>query len=346
MYSLFRCSLWFCSLLILALLCAVPATVLAEPKAADLVKDGQLIDLKQAKYKIMFKELEQKHHFKPDELQRIFKEQKISQRVLELMDQPWEAKPYYQYFPLFLTPKNILTGRMKLKKHKELFDRIEKKYGVNREVITAIWGIETRYGSNQGDFNILQTLNTLFAAYPKRSKFFGEQLIHFLILCKENGIDPHTAKGSYAGAFGQAQFIPTSFQSYAVSFDGNDQSDLWNSVPDALASIANYLKHHGWILDTPVYAELGNKLKGKELIAAMKKGRKGRVPWQLVHDLQRADIPSAPKGTPLSIIDLQLTPKQSRYVAGYPNFHAITEYNHSNMYGMAVSELAESFTIK
>jgi membrane-bound lytic murein transglycosylase B len=218
---------------------------------------------------------------------------------------------------------------------------------VEREIIVAIWGIETRYGANQGGFNILQTLNTLFAAYPRRADFFRKELIQFLILCREHGIDPRTAKGSYAGAFGQAQFMPSSFRRFAVSFDGNEQCDLWNSVPDALASIANYIKLHGWREGTPVYVELGSTLKDKRLRTAMEEGRKGRIAWNIVQAVQKNDLPPSPDGMPLSVIGLELNPKTSqqayRYVAGYPNFHTITEYNHSLFYGMAVSELAEKF---
>ncbi len=343
-----RILLRFSAFLLIAALFVLPIAASAkEPKAADLVEDNQVIDLRQAKYKQLFRELERKHHFSAQELEQLFKGATISKRVLELMDRPWEAKPYYQYFPLFITPQNILTGKMKLKEHKQLLDRIEQKFGVDREIIVAIWAVETRYGTNQGDFNIFKTLNTLFDAYPKRSEFFGKQLVDFLLLCKENDIDPHQVNGSYAGAFGQAQFMPSSFRSYAVSFDGNKQCDLWKSVPDALASIAHYLQRHGWTLDAPMYAELGHELKNKSLITAMNKGRKGRVAWRTVRDRQQADIPPSPGGRDLSIVELELNPQQSpykfRYVAGYPNFQTITEYNHSNFYAMAVTELAEAF---
>jgi membrane-bound lytic murein transglycosylase B len=319
-----------------------------------LVKDGQPVNLQQQKYKKLFQELEQEHKFAPAELERIFQGQEISKRVLELMDKQWKRRPYYEYFPLFLTPKTIRTGKVKLQLHKELLDRIEKKFGVEREIIVAIWGIETRYGANQGGFNILRTLKTLFDAYPRRADFFRKELVHFLILCREHGVDPKTAVGSYAGAFGQAQFMPSSFRRFAVSFDGNEQCDLWNSVPDALASIANYLKKHGWKWGTPVYVELGNTLKDKQLIAAKEEGRKGRVSWDLVQavqkTVQRKDLPPSPGKLPLSIIGFELNPKKSkhayRYVAGYPNFHTITEYNHSLFYGMAVSELAEQMKEK
>ncbi len=317
----------------------------AGPKAADLVKDGQPIDLQQKKYRQLFTELKDKHHFTDRQLQAIFKDQKISKRVLELMDKQWEAKPYYKYHPLFITEKTIATGKKKVRQYKELLDKIEEKLGVDREIVVAIWGIETRYGTHQGGFNVLQTLNTLFDAYPRRSGFFRKQLVHFLVLCKENDVDPRSIQGSYAGAFGQTQFIPSSFRAYAVSFDGDDKRDVWHSIPDVLASIANYLKQFHWTLHAPIYAELGHTLKDQRLVAAQLKGRKGRVAWAVVRDVQNPNIPPSPGNKPLSIVGLELPPGgrySVRYIAGYPNFQAITQWNHSNRYAMAVTELAEA----
>ena len=134
----------------------------------------------------------------------------------------------------------------------DLLDRIENHFGVEREVIIAIWGIESRFGSHRGSFNVFETLNTLFDAYPRRSSFFREQLVYFLIVCRENNMDPLKIKGSYAGAFGQTQFIPSSFHEYAVSFDDDAIRDVFNSTEDVLASIANYLRRFGWTLNAPV----------------------------------------------------------------------------------------------
>jgi len=345
--SCYRLTAISAALLVAFLFCLPAASPGSKPKAADLVKNGQPIDLAQSKYQKLFKELEQKHKFSQQELQQIFKGQVISKRVLELMDSQWESKPYYNYFPLFITRKSIASGKKKLSNHKELLNKIEHEFGVDREIVVAIWGIESRYGTHQGGFNVLQTLNTLFDAYPRRAEFFRSQLINFLVLCKENNIDPHDVEGSYAGAFGQTQFIPSSFQTYAVSFDGNDQRDVWNSIPDILASIANYLKQFHWTLDGPIYAELGHTLKDNRLIAAKNKGRNGRIDWQVVRDAQKSDIPQSPNNRPLSIVALELDPKKSkekfRYIAAYPNFQAITHWNHSNRYAMAVTELAEAF---
>jgi len=317
----------------------------AAPKAADLVNDGQAIDLEQEKYRLLFRELISTHRYTTAQLQDIFGGLTINKRILELMDTPWEAKPYYLYAPLFLNRERIETGRRMLGEHRALLDRIENEIGVDREIVIAIWGIETRYGAIQGSYNVLRTLNTLFDAYPRRSEFFRKELVHFLLLCRENAIDPGSVNGSYAGAFGQTQFIPSSFRAYAVSFDGDARRDVWNSVPDILASIAHYLKKHHWTLDAPIYWELGNELQDRQLAAAYRKGWRGRVPWQKVRDAQAPDIPPSPGKGELSIVGLELRsdagPKM-RYIAGFPNFQAITHWNHSNRYAMAAVELAEA----
>ena len=322
---------------------------IAKPKAADLVNDGQPINLEQKKYHQLFQELVDQHNFATTELQEIFAGLVIKKRVLELMEKPWEAKPYYLYAPIFLTEKNITTGRNMLEQYRDELDRIEQNIGVDREIIVAIWGIETKYGANQGSFNVFQTLNTLFDAYPRRSNFFRKELVHFLLLCRENSIDPKSVNGSYAGAFGQTQFIPSSFSAYAVSFDGDSKRDVWNSVPDILASIANYLKKHHWVLDSTIYWELGNELQSQQLVAAHLKGWRGRVSWEVVRKTQAPDIPHPPGRGELSIVGLELpknTGKRMRYIAGFPNFQAITHWNHSNRYAMAAIQLAEAIATK
>lgn len=345
--NLFRPQLGLLSLAFTALLCLqpLPQALAAAPLAADLVQDNQPIDFLQQKFTDFFVELQNKHLFTAAELRGIFTGLTIDRRVLVLMDKQWEAKPYYQYAPLFITEGIIRTGRAKLAEHRQLLDRIEQQLGVDREVIVAIWGVETRYGSNQGSYNVLRTLTTLFDAYPCRAQFFRGELIHFLLLCRENGMDPRQINGSYAGAFGQTQFIPSSFRKYAISFDGDQKRDVWHSVPDVLASIANYLKHFGWTLHAPLYAELGTRLNSPQLLQAEQAGRRGRVPAQIVEQAQKLRLSPVPGGKPLSIVGLEQPPTaaaEKRYVAGYPNFQAITQWNHSNRYAMAVAELAEA----
>lgn len=315
------------------------------PLAADRVKDGQPIDLKQEKYQILFRELIEKHQFSRAELEQIFKGVSIKRRVLVLMDTQWEAKPYYLYRPRFITRSVIRQAKKQLKHHRAILDRIETEIGVDREVIIAIWGIESRFGKNSGGFNVLQTLNTLFDAYPRRSDFFRQQLLEFLILCKEEAYDPRAIKGSYAGAFGQTQFIPSSFRTYAVSFDGDVRRDVFDSTSDVLASIASYLSAFHWTLDAPLYTEIGSRLKGEQVIKAYDLGRKGLLPYLTVQKEQALALPIPPENRKLTIVGLEVDPKKGggmRYIAGYPNFQAITQWNHSNRYAMAVCELAEA----
>jgi membrane-bound lytic murein transglycosylase B len=317
-----------------------------KPKAAELVKDGQLIDLTAPRYQDLFKELRSRYDFSQEEIDRLFAGVTIKQRVLELMDTQWEAKPYYLYYPLFITPQVVAEGREKLAANKELLDRIEKEIGVEREIVVAIWGVETRYGLHKGAFNLFQTLNTMFDAYPRRSNFYREQLVHFLLLCRENHIEPLTVTGSYGGAFGQTQFIPSSFRDYALDFDKDGSRDVWNSTSDVLASIANYLHRFGWVFHAPIYREIGPVLKSEALENAYKKGRKGFVPVAEVAQAQGVTLPPAPDNKQVTIVGLELADGGMRYVAGYPNFQAITAWNNSNRYAMAVVELAEKLAGK
>ena len=315
------------------------------PKAADLVRDGQPFDLDSAPFTALFAELRQRHGFGQDELDALFDGLTVSRRVLELMDHQWEAKPYYQYAPRLVTQRKIARGRRLLEEHRDLLARIEQRFGVDRQYVVAIWGIETRYGKHQGGFQVLRSLTTLFAAYPRRSAFFRRQLIEFLVLCRDNQVDPREVRGSFAGAFGQTQFIPSSFRAYGVDFDQDGRVDVWRSVPDVLASIANYLKQFHWTFQAPVYVELGHELKDRRLLAAYHQGRRAKLPWREVARLQGVDLPPAPGSGKVIIVGLELAPSRGgglRFVAGYPNFQAITEWNHSNRYAMAVSELAQA----
>ncbi len=316
-------------------------------QAADLVTDGQAIDLQSQRYQDLFTELRDKHGFSQTELDKIFAGVAIKRRVLELMDSQWEAKPYYNYWPRFITPAVVAEGKQMLVQYKDILDRVEKDIGVEREVVVAIWGIESRFGRHRGGFDMLQTLNTMFDAYPRRSNFYRKQLVHFLLLCRENDVDPRSVLGSYGGAFGQTQFIPSSFREYAVDFDGDGRRDVWNSEPDILASIANYLKRFHWVFAAPVYKEIGNELHDKELTAAYDKGRNGFVAVTHVNKAQSLTLPQAPtdkngQEKRVIIVGLELDDQGSmRYVAGYPNFQAITKWNNSNRYAMAVTELSE-----
>jgi membrane-bound lytic murein transglycosylase B len=328
---------------VVAVFFSAAAMAQEQARAADLVEDGQGIDLASDRYRGLFKELRLRHGFSQEELDRLFAGVSIRRRVLELMDTQWEARPYHEYSPRFITPQVISDGKRLLVEHQDILDRVEAAFGVEREIVVAIWGIESRYGSHKGSFNMFQTLNTMFDAYPRRRAFYRDQLVEFLLLCRENGVDPLAITGSYGGAFGQTQFIPSSFRLYAVDFDGDGRRDVWGSVPDILASIANYLARFGWVFGAPIYSEMGPELKGEKLHQAHAQGRRGLVPWQEVAAIQGLDLAPSQENRDLTIVGLERADDTMRYVAGYPNFQAITKWNNSNRYAMAVTELAERF---
>jgi len=312
--------------------------------AKSEIRDRQAIDLESDRYRRLFTELRQRHGFTPRQLQEIFTGVTIRKLVIDLMDRPGEAKPYYQYRERFVTPAMIQAGRKKMREHKAILDRIERELGVDRQFVVAIWGIETHFGENTGNLNVFQVLNTLFDAYPRRSDFFRQELIEFLLLCRENGLNPHAVKGSYAGAFGQTQFMPSSFRKYALSFDGDRRPDVFHSTADVLASIANYLKHFGWHLRAPLSADIGGELHSPPLVKAYYEGHNGRVSWRQVVAAQRRNIPQPTDDDGLAIVGLELSGGSLRYLAAYKNYQAIVAWNNSNRYAMAVTELAEAIT--
>ncbi|WP_136806647.1 lytic murein transglycosylase [Desulfosediminicola flagellatus] len=327
------------------ILFATPSTQAAPPAESTPTskEHNQRIDIDSEKYRELFAELIDTHGFEQNQLRRLFAGVTLSPTVLSLIDNQQPTSSFNFYLKLIFTPAIIEVAKQQLTDHKLLLDNIETEFGVDREYIIAIWAIETRFGQNTGKYNVFQTLNTLFDAYPRRSQFFKNQLVHFLLLCRENSIEPKTVKGSYAGAFGQTQFIPSSFREFAVSFDGDTKRDVFTSVPDILASIANYLKRHHWVLDGPVFADLGKNLKSELLVDTYMKGSKGRISWQQLSENQQKQLPHPPDNKPLTIIGLEVSPLLGggkRYFAAYTNFRAITAWNHSNRYAMAVSQLA------
>ena len=306
------------------------------------LKDGQAIDLTSDRYRRLFTDLREQYAFTPQQLAALFTGVRIKKQVIDLMNRPGESKPYYQYRDQFVTQALIEIGRRKMRENKTTLDRIERELGVDRQFVIAIWGVETQFGRNTGSFNVFQVLNTLFDAYPRRSDFFRQELIELLLLCRETGVDPRTVKGSYAGAFGQTQFMPSSFRRYALSFAGGTHPDVFNSTPDVLASIANYLKNFGWRLRAPLYADIGSDLLALPLIKAYQEGRRGRVSWRQVVEAQKKDIPQPADGGQLAIVGLETAGGGLRYLAAYGNYQAIVAWYNSNRYAMVVTELAEA----
>ena len=191
--------------------------------------------------------MKQQHQFDASELNQLLSQAKKSQTILDAISRPAEKKlVWHQYKNIFLKEKRINEGVEFLHKHQNTLNRAENEFGVPPEIIVAIIGVETFYGRITGKYRVLDALNTLAFYYPKRSNFFRSELEHFLLLSRDQGFDPTTLTGSYAGAMGMPQFISSSYRNFAYDFDGDGITDIWNNPVDVIGSVANYFKRHHW----------------------------------------------------------------------------------------------------
>ena len=223
-------------------------------------------DFEHPKYELIQKALVEEHNFSAEEIKLIIGQAEKQQKIIDSMNSPAEFTwTWDRYRKLFIEPKRIKNGKIFIKKNLETLERAEAHFGVPKEVITAILGVETRYGKIMGSYRVLDALSTLSFDYPRRSNFFSQELINLLLLARENDLDIFKLKGSYAGAMGYGQFIPSSYRAYAVDFDNDGSVDLLNSVEDAIGSIGNYLYQHGWKSNYPIIWEVDNSFEGSNL---------------------------------------------------------------------------------
>ena len=281
----------------------------------------------------------QKHQFDKDQLNAMFAQVEILPEVIQKITRPAEAWPWHRYRKLFLQQERIDQGVMFWNQHAKLLEQAEKQFGVPAHIIVAILGVETKYGRVTGNYRLIDSLTTLMVDYPRRSKFFSKELEHVLLLAREENIDPTTVQGSYAGAMGKPQFMPSSYRAYAIDFDGDGHRDLWNNPADTIGSVASYLQRHGWKANKPIVGVA--KIEGESYKKFLKKGLKPKVKlselknYQVTTDLDQTAAHKA------ALIELEQT-NGKEYWLGLDNFYAITRYNHSSLYAMAVYQLAES----
>lgn len=285
------------------------------------------------------------HRFEPAALTQLLSDAERRQDIIKAISRPYEGKPWYQYRPIFVTQKRIKRGLKFWQEQSETLARAEKKYGVPAEIIIAIIGVESFYGKHKGRYRLLDSLTTLGFDYPRRGQFFRKELEHFLLMAREEGFDPRALKGSYAGAMGIPQFIPSSYREYAVDFDHDGQRDLWHNTADAIGSVANYFRRHGWRPDAPIAskARINGQIKSDAIKKLVKKNLKPTLTLaQLsaqgvtLETAQPATIPDTIKAT---LIELE-NRSGNEYWVGYHNFYVISRYNHSALYSMAVYQLA------
>jgi len=286
-------------------------------------------------------EMVDEHQFEAAELAALLAGADYQQAIVDAMNRPYEAKPWGLYRALFVTPERINAGRRFLAEHQALLARAEAAYGVPAAIITAIIGIETNYGATLGSHSVLDALSTLGFAYPRRADFFRKELKEFLLLAREESVDPARVLGSYAGALGKPQFMPSSYRAYAVDFDGDGHRNLWESDADVIGSVGAYLARHGWQRGQPIASAA--TLTGP-LGPGIEVGGKRPLPPSLsVARLEAAGVAPAERLQPDARVALiKLDGDRTEYWVTLDNFYVITRYNHSNLYALAALELSRA----
>ena len=283
------------------------------------------------------KEMSTEHKYDANQLNSLFKKARHHQSIIDAISRPAEGKPWYEYRPIFVTRERVRGGVMFWQQHGDALAKIAKQYQVPEQIMVAIVGVETRYGKHKGRYPVFDSLATLAFGYPPRAKFFRSELKHYLLMVREESLDPLAQKGSYAGAMGIPQFISSSFRSYAVDFDKDGRRDLWNNTGDALASVANYFKKHGWKPGQPVAHKVTvSGAKYRSLLGKSLKPRYSANELRLAGVNLPNNIPENLKGT---LLELRNGDGVEHWVAWH-NFYVISRYNHSALYSMAVFQLS------
>jgi len=283
-------------------------------------------------------ELAKAQGLKTEDVAKILAGATYQQSIIDAITRPAEAKPWKAYRPIFLTEKRINDGRAFIAEHRAQLAAVEEATGVPVEMIAAIIGVETNYGRNTGSYRVLDALYTLGAHYPPRQTFFRSELGHVMKLAQVEQLDLPNLKGSYAGAMGWGQFMPSSYLAYARDGDGDGRRDLFGSLPDVFASVANYFVAHGWQRGQPVAvpATLApgadefkpDTMEAKYSLAAL--AEKGYAPVSAVGD-----------GLNATVINLEGVDGRE-YWLGFKNFYVISRYNRSPLYSLAVYQLSQA----
>lgn len=273
-----------------------------------------------------------KYHFKSSELVAAFNtiKPKHTVAVVRSVQKPLEQRPWYNYQLFFVTESRIREGVQFWKKHRTTLEQAEKKYGVPASIIVATIGVETKYGKNVGKYRVLDALAGIAFSKSHRANYFRSELEHFFLLTREQHLNPTRVMGSYAGAIGQPQFMPSSYRHYAVSSSGNKKIDLTHNEADIITSIANYYQKHGWSYEQPV--AMKTTLSGSRYLYLSDLNS---------HELsKRFDVARYADSTQ----KLKVIPLENyfgyEYWLGFHNFSVIKRYNPSNLYAMAVYQLS------
>ena len=285
-------------------------------------------------------EVTQREGLKRKDVQRLLKQARPQQKIIDMMSRPIEkVAPWWEYRQHFLDPERVNDGAQFWADHRESLERVAATYQVPPEYLVAILGVETRYGRVTGHYRVLDALATLAFDYPPRHSYFAGELAQFMALAKENQLDPLTTTGSYAGAMGAPQFMPSAYRRYAVASGNDPRRDLWSDWDDILASVANYLHENGWKPGEPVLAETRIAPAATFHIEPHNLELNETVDSLGAHGVTvDAEVPA---DTPALLI-LAEQPDGPAYRVGFHNFYVLTRYNASARYAMAVHDLARA----
>lgn len=285
-------------------------------------------------------ELAAAESFDEHELLSIFRHAEYKQKIIDAISRPAEkVLKWDDYQDIFLTKRRVEAGIQFIHENAEALAAAKEKYGVPPVIITAIIGVETMYGRITGNYRVLDALTTLAFDYPPRSRFFRGELKHFILLAREEKQMITELSGSYAGAMGWGQFIPSSYRRYAVDFDGDGFRDIWHNPTDAIGSVANYLAEHGWQENGAIVQSLSGHAIGEIPPEVFNESLK---PSRSVEELRQLGMQEGKLNADEKVSPMRLLGKAGdEYWLGLKNFYVITRYNHSKLYAMAVYQLSE-----
>ena len=293
---------------------------------------------------IFINKMVETHEFDKVALDHLFESVHINQDILKRMSTPAEGLPWYKYRKIFITEARIQGGLKFWQENAETLSLVEKKTGIPPEIIVAIIGVETSYGQKTGNYGVLEALSTLAFAYPARSAFFQSELENFLLLCREEHLDPLDLKGSYAGAMGSPQFMPSSFRTYAVDFNKDGRRDIWRNNSDIIASVANYFIKHGWQAGQEI--ALPVSASGERYKVFLNQDLKPHLRFDQLESLNLNIKRPLPLNTEVTLLAFEQSISgqhtSEELWVGLNNFYVITRYNHSPLYAMAVYQLGQS----
>ena len=308
------------------------------------VSPSYAVDLDRPDVQVFIETMVTEHDYDREMLRNILQQAEIKQKIIESISKPAEKTlTWVDYRPIFMTKERVQAGTAFWRENRATLDKVSSDTGVPIEIIVGIIGVETYFGRITGGHRVLDALATLSFAYPPRSKFFRRELEQFLLLVREEDMQATDAIGSYAGAMGRPQFMPSSYRAYAVDSTGDGKRDIWNDWTDVAGSIANYFVEHGWKTGEEVIAQAttGTNWSGFTPKNILK-------PEDTVDSLSKKGVmfsTNLPNDDTAQLITLDGA-NGSEYWVGFHNFFVITRYNHSAMYALAVHQLGQEIALE